>query len=62
MICYRDRIYCPFYETCRDGDTCERALTPLVVGQAQEWMDNPPISQYTEKPECYVNNFEKVKP
>lgn len=59
MIRFRDGIYCPFWETCRDGGSCNRALTPLVVGQAQEWMDNPPISQYVEEPDCYVDKKEE---
>ena len=54
MIRFRDRTYCPFWETCADGDECDRALTPQVVAAAQEWMENPPICQYLSKPECFV--------
>lgn len=55
MMCYRDRTYCTFYETCKDGDGCDRALTPEVVSDAKKWWgnDNAPIAYYGDKPECH---------
>jgi len=58
MICFRDRTFCPFYEDCKYGLACPVALTPQVEEAARAWWweENPPISQYAEKPEC----FEKI--
>ena len=53
MICYGDRTWCPFWETCKDK--CERALTAEVKADAEKWWgeSNPPICIWTEKPECW---------
>jgi hypothetical protein len=53
MICYKDITFCTFYEDCKDAKECHRALTPEVIKQANEWMKNPPIATFMEKPECH---------
>ena len=59
MICYRDMTFCKFYDKCKFGDTCHRALTDKVFKEARKWakdafnMDTAPICQFINKPECY---------
>lgn len=55
MIGYRDRTFCPYWESCAKGRTCDRALTPEVKAAAERWWGNPgaPISQFWGVPECY---------
>jgi len=54
MICYRDMTFCTFYKSCKDGESCERALTPKVKKEAEEWMGrDAPICLFGEKPECW---------
>ena len=36
MICYRDMTFCTFYKSCKDGESCERALTPKIKKEAEE--------------------------
>ena len=52
MLCYRDMTFCPFWETCKNGSECYRALTADVSAKAIEF--NMGISQYCEQPECYI--------
>ena len=51
MMCYRDRCWCSFYETCKDGAECDRALTPEI--QVKACASHLLISQFAEKPECW---------
>lgn len=51
MICYRDRTYCPYWETCRDAGPCSRKLTEDVKKAAEDL--GLPICQFAEKPHCY---------
>ena len=55
MICYRDRVFCSFYEDCTHGDVCGRALTPEVKLAADIWWGKPgtPIDTFIEKPACF---------
>ena len=55
MMCYMDRTFCPFHESCDKGDVCDRALTDEVMADAALWWgtENTPICQYSEKPECH---------
>lgn len=58
MLCYKDKTFCPFHESCKDGATCPDALTDKVKADAQRWWgDNcengPPIAQWMDKPECF---------
>ena len=52
MNCYRGRTYCPYYETCRHKNVCDRPLTPEVRKAAEN--AELPISQYAERPCCHV--------
>ena len=58
MICYRDKTFCPFYLECIDGKDCTAALTLKVEEDAKKWWgkDNPPISVYLYKPDCFEEN------
>lgn len=51
MLCYRDRIYCPFHLRCKAGDFCARSLTDSVVKDAADF--GLPISQFAEEPNCF---------
>ena len=57
MICYRDMTFCAFWEECRGGMECPRALTFGVRLEAERWwlprVDGAPICVYTHKPECF---------
>lgn len=57
MLCYKDRTYCPFSILCRDGYTCDRALTDKIKKDAEKF--GLPISQFNDFPECFVPFFEK---
>ena len=58
MICYKDKTFCPFYQNCKEGKTCDRALTPEVIDQAVKWWrgKGAPIAQYAEKPKCWKSS------
>jgi len=46
--------FCTFYKSCKDGESCERALTPQIKKGAEEWMGrDAPICFFAEKPECW---------
>ena len=51
MMCYKDKTFCTYYETCQDGKDCFRALTVAVRSEAGSF--NMAIAQFTDKPECY---------
>ncbi|MDB4302042.1 hypothetical protein N9924_00595 [bacterium] len=51
MMCYKDRTFCPFYDKCATGMSCERAMTPRVMEAAERI--NLPISRYMDRPRCY---------
>lgn len=48
---YKDKTFCSFYITCKDGIECHRALTKDIISKAVE--NNYWVSQFLEKPECY---------
>jgi hypothetical protein len=58
MICYKDKTFCPFWEGCKIGSTCHRALTDKVKRDAEAWMEHAPISQYMNKPPCFEREEE----
>lgn len=60
MMCYRDATFCTFFQLCKNGNDCPRALTDKLKADAEEWMHNPPICVYAEFPECFVRFFEEV--
>ena len=35
MFCYRDMTFCPYFDSCRFGDVCHRALTDGVREAAE---------------------------
>jgi hypothetical protein len=52
MLCYRDMCFCPFYDGCKEGGECDRALTDEVKGNAK--LSGLPIDIFTSKPSCFV--------
>lgn len=56
MICYKDKTFCPHYLICKNGDTCNRALTPEIIQQAEK--SGLPIARYTDFPDCFIRWFE----
>lgn len=64
MICYKDKTFCPFYETCDKRNDCSRPLTPQVKAAAANWWgsDDAPIAVFVEKPQCHSDNQEKKEP
>lgn len=65
MVRFKDMTFCPFWEECKDGEKCDRALTDRVREQASEWWsgfmsDDPaPIACYTERPRCFTGQLNK---
>lgn len=51
MICYRDKTFCPFFETCSSAKGCDRPLTAEVVAAAER--AGLPIARYVSKPGCH---------
>lgn len=56
-MCYRDRMFCPFFEECVEEHTCDLALTKDVLRDAALWWKSmpgeAPISQFTDRPRCF---------
>lgn len=50
MICYRDMTFCSFYKECKNP--CGRSLTEEVEKEADS--AHLLISQFIEKPECFI--------
>ena len=61
MICYKDKTFCSYWETCLMGLNCDRALTEQVKKEAEVWWEkkNPPIVRYLGAPPCYIKVSEK---
>jgi hypothetical protein len=55
MLCYRDRIFCTFFEGCRDKNTCSRPLTEAVQKSARDWWggEGVPIATFSDRPSCF---------
>lgn len=51
MLCYKDKTFCIYYKSCKDGKKCERSLTDERIKEAQE--ERLYISSFIEKPVCY---------
>jgi len=64
MICYRDKTFCPFWETCDNNAACGRALTDSVKRAAAQWWgsDDAPIAMFGEKPDCHSDNTNSELP
>ena len=65
-MCYLDRTFCKFYETCKSAYgiieaekklVCPRALTPQIKEDANK--AKLPIAMYTDNPDCYIDINEK---
>lgn len=57
MLCYRDMTFCNFYKDCKEGNTCNKALTDKVKLEAEQWWRSfspPPIATYIDKPDCFI--------
>ena len=56
MIGYKDMTFCSFWESCKDGKKCFRALTKEVQENAEKWWGSKevPICQYVDKPDCHT--------
>jgi hypothetical protein len=52
MMCYKDMTFCPFYDKCRDGKSCDRALTDKVVADSVRY--DMPISRFVNQPDCFM--------
>lgn len=54
MICYRDKTFCPFSE-CANFETCDRAYTQEVQGDAVKWWgsEGAPVALWASEPGCY---------
>jgi hypothetical protein len=59
-MCYKDKTFCDFWRTCLTGNQCDRAFTPQVMKRVEEWMPNPPISRYTDYPQCYHDRIGEI--
>ena len=57
-MAYKDMTFCTFWEECKDGNNCNRALTPKVRKEAELWWgdDNVLISTFLHKPNCFIQN------
>jgi len=55
MIYFRDKTFCPYWQACTKGATCDRAITPEVIVDGTEWWGSEdfPIAMYTEKKSCF---------
>jgi hypothetical protein len=51
MITYKDMTFCPFWEECRDGPECPRALTKDIYQRAEAI--GLPVSRFVTEPECF---------
>ena len=56
MICYKDRTFCRYHMLCKNGHTCDRALTSKVIECAK--VTGLPICHFSEFPECFVRWFD----
>lgn len=59
MMCYKDIIFCRFYQNCRKGRYCHRSLTKEVEEGALRF--GLSISQFTREPECYEKTFAEIR-
>jgi len=51
VLCFLDRTFCPFWGECAKGDTCDRALTPLIEKAAEK--ADLLICMFAEYPEWF---------
>jgi len=51
MICFNDMTYCSFFEWCKNGKRCFRALTKKVKDNAMR--ADMGIAVFVDKPDCF---------
>jgi len=51
MIVYRDMCFCDYWEGCKDGEGCIRALTQDVWVKAESI--GLPVDRFMENPICF---------
>ena len=51
IIGYRDMTFCSFWDKCKHGNGCFRALTSDVIDRANKGNRN--ICQYADRPSCF---------
>lgn len=56
MLSFRDMTFCKYYNICKRGNYCSRALTDEVIESASK--SRLPICQFSEKPDCYKEDSE----
>lgn len=63
MIGFKDRTWCDFYQECKHGNYCNRALTPEVREAAANWWGSAgaPIAMFIRNPECFKDVYEVEK-
>jgi len=44
--------FCPFWKDCKNGETCDRALTEIVRQNAIKYASGR-ICQFMDKPDCW---------
>ena len=56
MICYKDKTWCPFWNDCKNGLTCDRALTTETRLAANKWWgtQEAPMCIYGAFPDCFI--------
>lgn len=59
MLNYRDKTFCPFWETCNHGDNCSRKANKQLVQRAKNF--GLPLCLFMDKPNCYTEKFKSVK-
>jgi len=61
MIHYKGKIFCPFWKLCKNGNTCDRALTKEVEDAAAKWWggEDAPISLDYDFPDCFKRWFDE---
>lgn len=57
MVCYKDITFCRFWEECKIGKECYRALKPNVKKRAEEI--KLPICEFAEYPKCFMTREKK---
>lgn len=58
---YKDKTFCPYWEFCKHGKACERALTDKVKADAKAWWQmetkgkssDAPIATHVKIPTCF---------
>ena len=58
MLCYMDKTFCPFFQSCTHGTECDRALTSDILIKAAH--ADLLISQYMSEPKCYEHKGETI--